>query len=317
MKKSVVNIVKIILFLTIIWFLYESISANFDKIKDINYSHYDPKYMFFSVIILFVSLVYPVFAWKFLIHSMGEKINTLSALRVWFISNLGRYIPGKVFQVAGLVYLTNREGISRSKAVQSVLYSQITANGLGLFMGLGLLSLNKSGESFPTHFHIILVLIAVFILILWFPKLFLKSSNFMLKKMNREVIEQSVSQKNYIIYLILQVINWMLMSVAFLFLVASYTEISLMQNPVLVFILPLSWTIGLIAFFAPGGIGVREGAMSYWLSIFIPIQFALVLPWIYRLLNSFVEVILTIIFAVAYKNPVNTGIENLNEQKDN
>lgn len=317
MKKNVLNIVKTILFLTVIWFLYKSISANFDKIKEINYSNYDPKFMFFSVITLFVSLVYPVFVWKFLIRSMGERINTLSALRIWFISNLGRYIPGKVFQVAGLVYLTSREGISRSKAVQSVLYSQITANGLGLFMGLGLLSLNKSGGSFPNHFHIALILIAVFIIILWFPTLFMRSSNFMLKKMKKEIIEQSVSQKNYIIYLILQVINWILMSVAFLFLISSYTDISVVKDPVLIFILPLSWTIGLLAVFAPGGVGVREGAMSYWLSMFIPIQYALVLPWIYRLLNTLVEVILTVIFAAAYKKPVKTGIDSLNEQKYN
>jgi hypothetical protein len=317
MKKYVLNIVKTILFLTVIWFLYKSISSNFDKIKDINYSNYDPKFMFVSVITLFVSLVYPVFVWKFLIRSMGEKINTLSALRIWFISNLGRYIPGKVFQVAGLVYLTSSEGISRSKAVQSVLYSQITANGLGLFMGLGLLSLNNGKGSFPNHFHIILILIAVFITILWFPTLFMRSSNFMLKKMKKEIIEQSVSQKDYILYLILQVINWILMSVAFLFLISSYTNISVVQDPVLIFILPLSWTIGLLAVFAPGGVGVREGAMSYWLSMFIPIQYALVLPWIYRLLNTLVEVILTVIFATAYKKPVKTGIDSLNEQKYN
>ncbi|MBN2857877.1 MAG: flippase-like domain-containing protein [Candidatus Delongbacteria bacterium] len=315
MRKSILNILKTILFLTVIWFLYKSISANFDKIKEINYSNYDPKYMFFSVITLFVSLVYPVFVWKYLIRSMGEKINTLSALRIWFISNLGRYIPGKVFQVAGLVYLTGGEGISRSKAVQSVLYSQITANGLGLFMGLGLLSLNSGEGSFPNHFHIILILIAVFIMIIWFPALFMRSSNFMLKRMKKETIEQSVSQKSYMIYLILQIINWLLMSLAFLFLISSYTNISLVKEPALMFILPLSWTIGLLAVFAPGGVGVREGAMSYWLSLFIPIQYALVLPWIYRLLNTMIEIILTVIFASAYKKPVKTGIANLNEQK--
>lgn len=316
MKKIIINILKTILFLAVLWFLFKSISVNFNKIKDINYSSYDPKYMFFSIITLFVSLVYPVFVWKFLISSMGEKINTLSALRIWFISNLGRYIPGKVFQVAGLVYLTGCEGISRSKAVQSVLYSQITANGLGLFMGLGLLTLSKSGGSFPAHFHVILILIALFITVLWFPTLFLRSSNFMLKKMNKELIRQSVSQKNYVIYLILQLINWTLMSLAFLFLVSSYTNISVVRDPVLMFILPLSWTIGLLAFFAPGGVGVREGAMSYWLSMFIPVQYALVLPWIYRLLNTIVEVILTVIFATAYKRTVETGIENPVEQKD-
>lgn len=290
------------------WFIGKNIIQNSEQIKGIDFKMFDPKYMFFSVIVIFISMIYPVFVWKFLIRSMGEKINTLSALRTWFISNLGRYVPGKVLQFAGLVYFARKEGVDGKIAIQSVLYSQITANGLGLLMGLSLLTIKSTSAKFPNSFHVTLILIAIFLFVLWFPSFFLRSSNYFLTKFNKQTIEQSLSRKHYLIYLLLQIVNWMLMSVSFILLINAYTGLSVTGNPEVLFILPLSWTIGLIALFAPGGLGVREGAMSYWLSNFIPIHYALVLPWIYRIMITLTEIILTLIFTLSYKKPVETKI---------
>jgi len=317
-KKAVIIILKVCLLAIVFWFIGKSIAGNFEKIENIKLTAFDPKFMFLAVIVLFISLLYPVFAWKYLIFSLGEKINTLSALRVWFISNLGRYVPGKILQFAGLIYFSGKEGVNKGKALQSVLYSQITANGLGILMGLGLITLKSGNEKFPNDLHLTLIIIAVFILVLWFPTVFLKSSNYFLVKFKKQKIETTLSRQSYLIYLLLQVINWFIMSFSFIFLIKSYTGLSVSENPQVLFILPISWTLGLIALFAPGGLGVREGAMSFWLSGFIPIEFALVIPWIYRILITCVEMILTFIFAVSYKKPeILKSLKNNEQNKIN
>ena len=313
MKKISANIIRILLFITVLWFIYDSLNSNMDRIKAVSYSNYDPKFLFLSVVMIFISLVYPVFVWRYLISILGEDIKTSAAMRVWFLSNLGRYIPGKVFQVAGLIFLSAKEGIAKSKSVQSILFSQITSNGLGLFMGLGLISLQTGTDDFPNHFHIALLLIVIFVIIIWFPSIVFRSSNLILKKMNKDTIDQSVGRREYMIYLSLQIVNWMFMSISLALLIKSYTDLSIRENMEVLYILPLSWTIGILAVFAPGGIGVREGAMSFWLSRFIPIEFALVLPWIHRILNTLAEVILTVIFTLTYRKPEN-GTSDKDEQ---
>jgi len=299
----------------VLWFVGRSIKDNFGRIENIRLTGFDPKYMFFSVIVLFISLIFPVFAWKYLLHSLGEKINTLSALKVWFISNLGRYFPGKVLQFAGIVYFSNKEGVSKGKAFQSVLYSQITSNGLGLLMGLALLLIKSGSENFPNAYHLSLILIISFVAVIWFPAVFMRSSNFVLEKFKKEKIESTIAPKNYFIYIILQTANWLIMSLAFVLVIKSYTHLSLSDNPQVLLILPISWTLGLIAVFAPGGIGVREGSMSFWLSSFIPLEFALVLPWIYRILITISEIILTVIFAVSYRKPDRVNFNNSDEKE--
>ncbi|MDD3044786.1 MAG: lysylphosphatidylglycerol synthase domain-containing protein [Candidatus Delongbacteria bacterium] len=291
------------LFFLVVWFVIKNISANFDKIRDIEYNSYDPKYIFLSVITVFVSLIYPVFVWRYLLSSLGERINTLTAMRIWFVSNMGRYIPGKVLQIAGLVYLSAAEGIPKNKAVQSVFYSQLTANVLGILMGSALLFFKSGSNDYLNGYQITAVLLTVFLILLKMPAFFSGSVNFFLRKMGKQTIGKELPAKNYLIYILLQTANWFLMSFAFVLLANSYTSVKLWNDPQILFILPISWTLGLLAFFAPGGIGVRESVMTYWLADIMPVEFALVLPWVYRIIVTFSEVVLTVIFISAYKKP--------------
>ena len=130
--------------------------------------------------------------------------------------------------------------------------------------------------------------------------------------MGKQTIEKELPSKNYLIYILLQTINWFLMSLAFVLLANSYTSVKLLNDPQIFFILPISWTLGLLAFFAPGGIGVRESVMTYWLADLMPVEYALVLPWMYRIIVTFSEVILTLIFVSAYKKP--EGMKDNTEQ---
>ncbi len=310
--KTLTAAFKFCMFGVVLYFIVRNISGNIDKIKDADFRSYDPKFMFLAVITLFISLLYPVFIWKFILSSLGENIFTLPALRIWFISNLGRYIPGKVLQMAGLIYFAAKEGVARSKAVQSVLYSQIVSNGLGIIMGFSLLFIRSSRATFPNVYHSAIILIVMFMIILWFPSFFLRSSNFVLLKMKKQQIVKGLSNKDYVIFIFLHIINWIIMSTAFLLMAKSYTNISLSENPEVIFILPISWTLGLLAFFAPGGIGVREGSMTYLLSGIIPVQYALILPWLHRVIVTCSEIILTVIFSLYYKKP--DGLYKIEEQ---
>ncbi|MCK5760325.1 MAG: hypothetical protein KAH33_03470, partial [Candidatus Delongbacteria bacterium] len=105
-----------------------------------------------------------------------------------------------------------------------------------------------------------------------------------------------VSYGKFIIYVFLQLINWLVMGLAFVVFVNIFTELSIIENPVSLFILPVSWTLGLLAIFAPGGIGVREGIMTVYLSMFIGSGLAAVIPWLYRIWLTLFELLLAGMF---------------------
>ncbi|MDX1568395.1 MAG: lysylphosphatidylglycerol synthase domain-containing protein, partial [Longimicrobiales bacterium] len=46
----------------------------------------------------------------------GPSLSFSRSASIYFASNLGRYIPGKVWQLAGLAYLAKREGVPAATA---------------------------------------------------------------------------------------------------------------------------------------------------------------------------------------------------------
>jgi len=81
----------------------------------------------------------------------GKSLSYGSATRIWFVSNLGKYVPGKVWQIAALSVLAQQEGVSPVAATGSALIVNL-ANILSGFVfvlagGLRLLDATTGGRS--------------------------------------------------------------------------------------------------------------------------------------------------------------------------
>ena len=53
-----------------------------------------------------------ILAWRSVLRGWKQELTFPVAARIWTISNLGRYLPGKVWSIAGLAILAQREGVS-------------------------------------------------------------------------------------------------------------------------------------------------------------------------------------------------------------
>ncbi|MEW5718625.1 MAG: lysylphosphatidylglycerol synthase domain-containing protein, partial [Chloroflexota bacterium] len=67
-----------------------------------------------------IGLSLSVETWRRLLEEMDGRITFKNAFRIWFFSNLTRYIPGNIWQPATMAVLGEREGVPKSK----VLFSQ-------------------------------------------------------------------------------------------------------------------------------------------------------------------------------------------------
>ena len=70
-------------------------------------------------------------SWRRVLGAWGHHIAWRPAARVWTLSNLGRYVPGKVWAVAGLAYLGERAGVSGWAAIAAAVVLQVMSLGTG------------------------------------------------------------------------------------------------------------------------------------------------------------------------------------------
>ncbi|MFQ5677964.1 MAG: lysylphosphatidylglycerol synthase domain-containing protein [Gemmatimonadota bacterium] len=78
-------------------------------------------------------------AWVWLFRRAGGRIGMRRGLLVWLSTNLGRYIPGKIWQLTGLAVHLRRRGGSGAVAVSSSLQAQLLALVVGLAVAVSLL----------------------------------------------------------------------------------------------------------------------------------------------------------------------------------
>ncbi len=70
-------------------------------------------------------------AWRIVLLGWGERLAWPAAARIWCLSNLARYIPGRVWQIAGMAAMARQSGVSPWAAAGSAIVVQLLAVATG------------------------------------------------------------------------------------------------------------------------------------------------------------------------------------------
>src|SRR5207247_1054901 len=88
-----------------------------------------PGWVALAALVVFLTYAIQVESWRRVLAGWAQHLSYGRAARIWLVVNLGRYIPGKVWSVAGLVVLAQRAGVETWAAGASALAMQ--ALGIG------------------------------------------------------------------------------------------------------------------------------------------------------------------------------------------
>ena len=271
MKKRLITIVIIG---TIFFFLGRYLWLHWDKLGQYQWD-IDIWNLIISYIILLFSSMLGVYIWKLLIKKLGSDLTFGKSFRIIFLSQLPKYIPGKVWSSLGRIYLCKKAGISKQVTLTSIIYETGLALVAGLIFGLSLLFIYMDKGIISKYMPVCYLI--PFILLILHPKIFTKIANFILNKLKGEPLTITFSFWQMLLLVGLYLINWVIMSVALYYFVNSVYTVAISSFPIIVGIFAISVITGQISFFVPAGLGVREGVMTALLSIYLPIEIAIVI----------------------------------------
>jgi len=84
-----------------------------------------PGYLAAAAAIILATYAMLIVAWDAVLRGWGERLDYPSAARIWCLSNLGKYVPGKVWQIAGMAALAQQAGVSPWAAAGSAIVVQL------------------------------------------------------------------------------------------------------------------------------------------------------------------------------------------------
>ncbi|MEA3296717.1 MAG: lysylphosphatidylglycerol synthase domain-containing protein, partial [candidate division Zixibacteria bacterium] len=117
-KKLLVTAVKFVLAVIVIYFAGRQLVANWSEVSQYHWT-IDPLLIVLSVVLHLVTFALFSKVWCLLIGAFGHQVPLRHGFKIAYIANLGRYIPGKIWPVIGMVYLLKQINISKETAFAS------------------------------------------------------------------------------------------------------------------------------------------------------------------------------------------------------
>jgi hypothetical protein len=279
-KKVTKSTIKICIILSIFYFLGKNLYRNWGQI-DFKQLHFNVSLLIVSVFFLLGFFLVFAIGWKSILKGIGVSLPFFKSLKIIFYSQLGKYLPGKIWTWAGRIYFCQQLGIPTSKTFLSMVLelALTTISGILIFLVALLISPEFKINIHP--FFLIIVVIISFTII--HPKVLTRIINFFLYLLKKEPIKIELNFSEICFIMGCYFIIWFCFGIAFYFLINSVTFIAPSKILIITGSFAISNTVGVMALFAPAGLGVREGILSLLLSNFFPLSLAILLSFLCRI----------------------------------
>lgn len=281
------------------WFIVKAVGLSLDDLRDLELSDLRPRWglLLLSSGTLLLAYLYSASLWGLLVREIGGPVLGLGpSLRVFFTANLGRYLPGKVWQLAGLAYLARREGVSAGTAAGAALLGQGLSLAGACLVGLGVLLSGAEGQGVGRGITAAAGLLLL--LVLTFPAILRPLLRRLLRRVKGPVPGPLWPDQAFgVRWLGLYTVAWILQGGAFWLLGLS---LGMGIPPLLgLSVFPAAYLLGYLAVFAPAGAGVREGFLIVFLTPILGANGA-VLALVARVWTTVVELVPALAFAGGY-----------------
>lgn len=231
--------------------------------------------------------------WKAVLRSVGVEIGASGpGRRMFFVSQLGKYLPGSVWPVAAQLEFAQRLGLDRRRVMAANLLAISTGLAAGLVLGLPLGLLVVPGAVQQAWW---LLAVAPVVLAMGHPRVLLMPVNRMLLGLGREAIDIPANSFGFLVAWAIGIGSWLCFGLHAAALLRALGPLAWNQLPLVLTAVTLSTCAGILALPAPAGAGVRDVLLVAILSTEFDLGVALATALLSRLILTAVDLLAALI----------------------
>lgn len=194
--------------------------------------------------------------WRRVLLELGSSIAFRTAARIWFVSNLGKYVPGRIWTVTTMAMMAGEHrvpvGTVAASTVVIMIANVATGFAVVLLTSAGIVRRLAGGTA-----GVIAATIGMFVLLIATPYI-AGHWNRIAARFHRAQLTVTVPPKAVAVAIAGCTISWLLYGLAFMLFVRSL--IGAVGTPYWAFVTAnaAAYLVGYLAIIAPAGIGFRE-----------------------------------------------------------
>lgn len=256
LKKILVISGQIVATVVVTWFITRQAGLTVSQLEGLDLATWRPRWGVLAASCGALLLGYFIngVLWGRIVRGLGgPRLPGFTSVRLFMVANLGRYVPGKVWQIAGLVALARRRGVAGATATGAAVLGQGIGLAAATLVGLVSLRTVAAGEAWTWALPVVLLggmalglAPPVFHAVVgaWF-------------RLAKEAEPEGLEPSRAFGWLLVGLGSWMVYGWAFWALVTGLgLDVALLPTASA---FAAAYVLGYVMVFAPAGLGVREG----------------------------------------------------------
>jgi len=256
-RARVLTVVKWVAAVVALAFLVWSIARQWDAISR-DFVRLDAGTIVLGVAATIVALVANMLSWRAMMSASGFRVRLAAASSIFFVGQLGKYIPGGVWSIAAQAELGRAHGLQRTgsavAALASMLVSMVTAAVVGIVAVL-----LASSTGFATFWWLIPLIVVGLVCLT--PPVLGRLIAVAFRILRRPAQDTTLTWTGTVMSLVWSLVMWLAYGVQATLVLRVFAADSPTLFPVAVGAYAVAWLVGFVVVIAPAGIGPREGIL--------------------------------------------------------
>ena len=198
--------------------------------------------------------------WRSMLTCWDARLPFWSAARIWSVSNLARYLPGKIWNIGAMGAMSRNVGVSpvaaSGSAILSTLVNLLAGFVVSVIAGRALLEQSSQGRG-----TLAILIVAIASLMLLIAPWIMPRIAPIIARLAGRPVEATLPARAVAYALIGNIVAWLLYGAAFQLFVLGLLGTASGGYAEYLAAYTISYILGYLVLFAPAGLGVREGAM--------------------------------------------------------
>lgn len=291
-RKRVLDVLRIGFLLLVLVVVAIALRSNWEEVRG-DLRRIGPVTLLAATALSLLSPFFTVLGWRVLMADLGSRLHIAPASGVFFVGQLGKYLPGSVWSVVVQTDMAARLGVPRRRtAVVGLLCIALSAL-TGMIAGLPALPvLLTRGEAVIPWWSLLLI-IGVLGALLW-PPVLNRGIRTLLRLLRREPLEHDLTHAAVGLSSLWFTSSWLTGGLAVWVMARNVAPDDADASRLLLVAVSgylLAAGIGMFSIVVPAGVGVRDGVLALLLATQMPFSAATAVVVVARFLTVLADVV--------------------------
>jgi glycosyltransferase 2 family protein len=246
--------------------------------------------MALAVALALLAPIFTMLGWRAMLTDLGSRLGIAPAAGVFFVGQLGKYVPGSIWAVLAQAEMGARLGVPRRRVgvvgLLAIAFALLTGGAIGMPALPILLGRTEVGGY-------AVVVVIVLLAAACYPPLLNRGIGTGLRLLRRDPLEHDLAGRAIVTTLSWFTLAWLFSGGAVLAVALDISGLSLSRDIVLISIcgFALASVFGMLSVFFPAGFGIRDGVLTLILATTMPIAAAAAVAVVSRFVTIVIDVV--------------------------